>query len=164
MNRSTFTCGSAGKESTCKVGDGGSIPELGRSSPVFWPEERHGLCRPWGCTESDVTDPLSLTTFTGASLLAQMVKNLPAMQEIWVRSLDWEDSPGEGNTNPLQYACPGEFHGQRSLAVYGPWGGKESNTTKRPTLPLSFCFCFKNNRKNKNTNTFIYSFQRTLKF
>ena len=26
-----------------------------------------------------------------ASLVAQMVKNLPAMQETWVQSLDWED-------------------------------------------------------------------------
>ena len=27
----------------------------------------------------------------GASLVAQLVKNLPAMQEAWVRSLGWED-------------------------------------------------------------------------
>ena len=26
-----------------------------------------------------------------ASLVAQLVKNLPAMQETWVQSLDWED-------------------------------------------------------------------------
>ena len=31
-----------------------------------------------------------------ASLLAQMVKNLPAMQETWVRSLDWENPLEEG--------------------------------------------------------------------
>ena len=43
----------------------------------------------------------------GASLVAQMVKNLPAMQEIWVRSLGHEESPGEGNGNPLQYSCLG---------------------------------------------------------
>ena len=40
----------------------------------------------------------------GASLVAQLVKNLPAMQETWVRSLGWEDSPGEGKGNPLQYS------------------------------------------------------------
>ena len=40
-----------------------------------------------------------------ASLVAQMVKNLPAMQETWVRSLGQKDSPGEGNGNPLQYSC-----------------------------------------------------------
>ena len=34
-----------------------------------------------------------------------MVKNLPAMWETWVRSLGQEDSPGEGNGNPLQYSC-----------------------------------------------------------
>ena len=27
------------------------------------------------------------------------------MQEAWVQSLGWEDSPGEGNGNPLQYSC-----------------------------------------------------------
>ena len=40
-----------------------------------------------------------------ASLVAQMVKSLPAMQETWIRSLSREDSPGEGNGNPLQYPC-----------------------------------------------------------
>ena len=33
------------------------------------------------------------------------VKSLPAMQETWVRSLGYEDCPGEGNGNPLQYSC-----------------------------------------------------------
>ena len=36
--------------------------------------------------------------------VAQMVKNLPAMQETWVLSLNQEDSPGEGNGSPLQYS------------------------------------------------------------
>ena len=40
-----------------------------------------------------------------ASVVAQTVKNLPAMQETWVQSLGWEDSPGEGNGNPLQRSC-----------------------------------------------------------
>ena len=34
--------------------------------------------------------------FDMASLVAQTVKNLPAMQETWVRSLDWEDPLEEG--------------------------------------------------------------------
>ena len=38
------------------------------------------------------------------SLLAQIVKNLPATQETRVQSLGWED-PGGGNGNPLQYSC-----------------------------------------------------------
>ena len=42
-----------------------------------------------------------------------MVKNLPAMQETWVRSLGGEDSLEEGMTTPLQYSClenPGRLH------------------------------------------------------
>ena len=39
-----------------------------------------------------------------ASLVAQLVKNPPAMRETWVRSLGWEDSPGEGKGYPLQYS------------------------------------------------------------
>ena len=38
------------------------------------------------------------------SLVAQTVKNLLAMQETWVWSLGWEDSPGEGKGYPLQYS------------------------------------------------------------
>ena len=40
-----------------------------------------------------------------ASLVAQMVKNLPAIQETWVQCLGQEDSPGDGNGNPLQDSC-----------------------------------------------------------
>ena len=34
----------------------------------------------------------------GASLVAQMVKNLPAVQETWVQSLGWEDPLEKGMT------------------------------------------------------------------
>ena len=40
-----------------------------------------------------------------ASLVAQMVKNLPATWETWDQFLGWEDSPGGGYGNPLQYSC-----------------------------------------------------------
>ena len=40
-----------------------------------------------------------------ASFIAQLVKNLPAMQETWVQFLGRVDPPGEGNGNPLQYSC-----------------------------------------------------------
>ena len=41
----------------------------------------------------------------GASLVAQLVKNLPAMQETWVRSLGWEDPLEKGTAGyPLQYS------------------------------------------------------------
>ena len=36
-------------------------------------------------------------------------------------------SPGEGNEKPTPVFLPGEFHGQRILAGYSPWGLKESD-------------------------------------
>ena len=41
---------------------------------------------------------------------AQLVKNLPAMQETWVQSLGWED-PLEKGRLPTPVFLPGEFHG-----------------------------------------------------
>ena len=41
----------------------------------------------------------------GASPIAHWVKNLPTMQETQFRSLGWENPPGGGNGNPLQYHC-----------------------------------------------------------
>ena len=72
----SFPGSSAGKESACNAGDVGSIPGLGRS-----PGEGIGY-------------PLQNSW---ASLVAQMVKNLPPVWETWFRSLGWED-PGEGTT------------------------------------------------------------------
>ena len=80
------------------------------------------------------------------SMVAQMIKNLPAMQETWVPSLGLGRSPGGGHGNPLQYSCLGNAHRQRSLAVYSPWGHKESDVTERLSIALhntvvsaSFC-------------------------
>ena len=76
------------------------------------------------------------STLKGASLVAQMVKNLPAMWETWVRSLGWEDpvpNPlglGRGQGKPLLYSCLDNPHGQRSLVSYSPWGCKELDTTE----------------------------------
>ena len=60
-----------------------------------------------------------------------MVKNLSVMQDMQVQSLGWEDPLEEGHGNPLQYSCPENPHGQRSLVGYSPWGHKESDTTKQ---------------------------------
>ena len=68
--------------------------------------------------------------------MAQMEKNLPAMQETWVQSLGWED-PLEKEMQPTPVLLPGEFHGQRSLVVYSPWGHKEVDMTEQLTLSLS---------------------------
>ena len=61
---------SAGEESACSVGDPGLIPGLGRSAG------------------EGIGYPLQ---YSWASLVAQLVKNLSAMQKTWVRSLGWED-------------------------------------------------------------------------
>ena len=66
-----------------------------------------------------------------ASLMAQMVKNPPAMQEIWIQSLSWEDPLEEGMANPLQYSCLKNPHGQRSLMGYNLWGHKEPDMTEQ---------------------------------
>jgi len=55
------------------------------------------------------------------SLVAQTVKNLTAMRETWVRSLDWEDSPGGWHGNPLQYSFLENFldRGDWWATIYG---------------------------------------------
>ena len=61
--------------------------------------------------------------------MAWMVKNLPAMQEISVRSLGQEE-PWRRKWQPTPVFLPRESHGQRSLAGYSPWGHKELDMTK----------------------------------
>ena len=51
----------------------------------------------------------------------RMVKNLPAMQETWVRSLTWGKIPCRREWLPSPVFLPGEFHEQRSLAGYSQW-------------------------------------------
>ena len=65
-----FSGGSAGKESACNAGDPGLIP---------------GSERSFG---EGIGYPLQ---YSWASLVAQLVKNLPAMRETWVRPLGWDD-------------------------------------------------------------------------
>ena len=70
-----FPHSSVGKESAYNAGDPSLTPGLGRS-----PGERIGY-------------PLQ---YSWASLVAQLVKNLPAVRETWVRSLGWENPLEEG--------------------------------------------------------------------
>ena len=72
------------KEPACNAGDRGLIPGLGRS-----PGEGRGSPLQW----------------SWASLVAQTVRNPPAMQETWVGSLGLGRSPGEWHGQPLQYSC-----------------------------------------------------------
>ena len=63
-----------------------------------------------------------------ASLVVQLVKNPPAMQETWVQSLGWED--------PLEKvkASPSNILAWRIPWLYSPWGRKESDTTEQLSL------------------------------
>ena len=65
-----------------------------------------------------------LLKINGASLVAQMVKRLPAMQETWVRSLSWEGPLEEGMATLSCILFLENPHGQRSLVSYSPWGCK----------------------------------------
>ena len=61
--------------------------------------------------------------------MTQIVKNLPAMQETQVGSLGWED-PLEKEWLSAPVFLPAEFHGERNLMGYTPWGHKDLDTTK----------------------------------
>ena len=88
--KSGFPDSSAGKESTCNAGDPGSIPGSGSSSG-----EGKGY-------------PLQ---YSWASLVAQTVKNPPAMHDPWVGKIPWKRA-----WQPTPVFLPGESHGPRRLA------------------------------------------------
>ena len=104
-----FPGSSAGKESACNAGDPSSIPRSGRS-----PGEGIGY-------------PLQ---YSRASQVAQMVKNLPAMQETWVRSLGWEDPLEEDMTTPPVF-LPGESPWTEEPGKLQSKGHKKSDMTER---------------------------------
>ena len=64
-----------------------------------------------------------------ASQVTQAVRNLPALQETWIRSLGQED-PLEKEMATHSGIRAGESHGQRSLVGCSPWGCRESDTTE----------------------------------
>ena len=98
-----FPDGSLGKESTCNAGDPGWILRSGRSAG------------------EEIGYPLQ---YSWASLVAQLVKNLPAVQETWVQP--WVGKiPWRREQLPIPVFWPGEFH-----RLYSTWGLKESDTTE----------------------------------
>ena len=84
---SGFPCGSAGEESACNVGDLSSIPGLGRA-----PGEGKG----YPLQYSGLENSMDTILFIWASLIAQLVKNPPAMQETQVQFLGWEEPLEKG--------------------------------------------------------------------
>ena len=102
-----FMGNSAGKQSTCNAGDPGLIPGSGRSTG-------EGIGYPF--------------QYSRASLVAQLVKNLPAMRKTgidpWVGKILWRRE----RLLTLVFFT-GECQGP-----YSPWGHKESGTTERLSL------------------------------
>ena len=129
-----FPDSSVAKESACNARDPGLIPGSGRSSgegngnPLqysslensmdggAWQASVHGVTKYW--------TRLSNFSFFWASLVAQLVKNLPAMQETWVLSLGWEDPLEKGK------ATHSSVLAWRIHELYSPWGRKELDTTE----------------------------------
>ena len=92
-----FPGGLVDKESSCNAGDPGSIPGLGRSAG------------------ESIGYPLQ---YSWASLVAQLVKNLPTIWETLVRSLEKEKLP-------MPVFWLGGLHG-----LYNPWGCRESDMSE----------------------------------
>ena len=104
-----FPHSSVGKGSACNAGDPGFISGSGRPSG-------EGTGYPF--------------QYSWASLVAQLVKNLPAVRETWVRSRVGK-IPWRRERLPTPVFWPGGFHG-----LYSPWGRKESDMTVRLSLSL----------------------------
>ena len=121
-----FPDGSEGKASACNAGDPGLIPGLGRSSGEGNCNPLQYSClvlhgwrslvgySPWGRKESDTTERFHFFKATSG-----LVKNMPSLDLICGlgRSLGEEMATHSS-------ILPGEFHGQRSLEGYSPWGRK----------------------------------------
>ena len=126
------------KQSVCNAGDPSSFPGSGRSPG------------------KGINYPLQ---YSWTSLVAQMVKNLPAMWETWVQLLGWEDplenvgEVGMASYSSILLLCP---HGQRSLAGYSLWGRNESDTTEQlSTAPL--------HQNHIYTDRFLDSLEQSLR-
>ena len=109
-----FPGSSAAGESACNAGDPSSISGSGRS------------------TGKGIGYPLQ---YSWASLVARLVKNLPAMRETCVQSLGWEDPLEKGTATylPTPVFWPGEFH-----RLDSPWGLKESDMMEQHSFSYSY--------------------------
>ena len=149
-----FPCASAGKKSASNAGDLASISGLGRSAGErnSYPLQYSGLensidCIVHGVAKSWTWQKLNWTDFyLWASLVAQMVKNLPAMQQTWVWSLSWEDPLEKGKATYSSILAwripwteePGRLQSMRSQGVRHDWGTNTLNIMI--LLPFSSLF------------------------
>ena len=79
-----------------------------------------------------------VNNISGACLVAQRVKNVPAMWETWVQSLGWEDPLEKGtatHSSILAWRIPWTEQPGR---LYSPWGHRELDMTKRLSLSLLY--------------------------
>ena len=114
-----FPDSSAGKESTCKAGDPGSIPGSRRSAG------------------EGIGHPLQ---YSWASLVTQLVKNPPAMQETWVWSLGWEDPLEKGkasHSSILAWRIPWPVQSMGSQRAGHDWA---TFTQIPPVSGITFAF------------------------
>ena len=107
----SFPYSSVGKEPACNVGNPSLSPGSGR-----YPGEGIGY-------------PLQ---YSWASLVAQLVKNPPAMWETWVRSLGWEDPLKKRKATHSSILT-----WRISWTIYNSWGHKELDMTEQISLSLS---------------------------
>ena len=113
-----FPDSSVGKESACNAGDSVSIPGSGRSA-------REGIGYP--------------LQYSWTFLVAQLVKNLPALWDTWVWPLGWEDPLEKGKATHFSILA------WKIPWTYSPWCHKELDKTERLSLHLSLsmsCFTF----------------------
>ena len=123
-----FPYSSAGEEPSCNAGDPSLIPGMGRS-----PGEGIGY-------------PLQ---YTWASLVAQMVKNLPALSKTWALSLGWK-IPWRRSWQLTPVFLPGEFpwteepggfQSMESQRVGHDWLTKHSTARATSTTKVHPFFC-----------------------
>ena len=116
---------------------GSSVPEISQARIQEWVaiSISRGSSRPRDQTQVSclaggffTTKPLRKPKI--ASLMAQRINHLPAMQETQVQSLGWENSLRK-KWPPTPLFLPGESHGQRNLVDYSPRGCKESDITEQ---------------------------------
>ena len=141
-----FPGSSAGKESTCNAGDPSSIPGLGRY------------------TEEGIGYPLQ---YSWASLLAQLVKNPPAMWETWVQPLGWKDPLERGtatHSSILAWRIPWAIESLGSQRVRHDWVTFTlccdlycSSLCSQPVRNLPFMWGLKRNTYEAENNEILNS-------
>ena len=100
------------------------LSSLGQEDPLEKGKATHsGILE---CSQGCSLHLLQTCSLAQASLVAQLVKNLPAVWETWVGKIPWRRE-----RLPTPVFWPGEFHG-----LYSPWGHKESDMTERLSLFL----------------------------